>query len=99
MLTCPWHGWEFDVKTGQSYFDPIRMRARQYPVSVEDGRTVLHALESGLEEPVPGPYRAEVYPVVVEDEYVVVTLREAVATFDETPQVTVANAMSGGESL
>jgi 3-phenylpropionate/trans-cinnamate dioxygenase ferredoxin subunit len=97
MLTCPWHGWEFDIKTGQSYFDPIRMRARQYPVSVEDGRTVLHALESGQEEPVPGPYRAEVYPVAVEDEYVVVTLREAVATFDEMPQVIAANAMSGGE--
>jgi hypothetical protein len=60
---------------------------------------VLDALECGQEESVPGPYRAEVYPVAVEDEYVVVTLREAVATSDETPQVIVANAMSGGESL
>ena len=98
MLTCPWHGWEFDIKTGQSYFDPKRMRARQYPVSVEDGLTVLHALESGQEEPVKGPYRAEVYPVSVEDEYVVVTLREAVATSDQGNSAMVLNAMSGGES-
>jgi 3-phenylpropionate/trans-cinnamate dioxygenase ferredoxin subunit len=99
MLTCPWHGWEFDIKTGQSYFDPVRMRARHYPVSVEDGKTVLQALESGQEEAVPGPYRAEVYPVSVEDEYVVVTLREAVSASDDAPEMVVASAMVGGESL
>lgn len=22
FLRCPWHGWEFDIKTGQSYCDP-----------------------------------------------------------------------------
>lgn len=34
ILRCPWHGWEFDVKTGQSWFDPMQTRVRAYPVSV-----------------------------------------------------------------
>ena len=26
ILRCPWHGWEFDVRTGQTYCDPERSR-------------------------------------------------------------------------
>jgi nitrite reductase/ring-hydroxylating ferredoxin subunit len=37
LLRCPWHGWEFDVRTGQSWFDPERMRVRRYPVTLEPG--------------------------------------------------------------
>ena len=22
IIRCPWHGWEFDIRTGQSYCDP-----------------------------------------------------------------------------
>jgi nitrite reductase/ring-hydroxylating ferredoxin subunit len=64
ILRCPWHGWEFDVKTGQSWVDPTRMRTRSYKVSVESG-------EAALEK---GPYVAETYLVSVEEEYVVVEL-------------------------
>ena len=35
MLVCPWHGWEFDLSTGQSYCDPGRWQARRYRVTVE----------------------------------------------------------------
>src|SRR5262249_20974374 len=35
ILRCPWHGWEFDVRTGQSWFDPARVRVRRYEVFVE----------------------------------------------------------------
>jgi len=35
ILRCPWHGWEFDVTTGRSLFDPARCRVRAYPVTVE----------------------------------------------------------------
>ena len=28
IIRCPWHGWEFDIRTGQSYCDPKRFRAR-----------------------------------------------------------------------
>jgi 3-phenylpropionate/trans-cinnamate dioxygenase ferredoxin subunit len=34
FVQCPWHGWEFDIRTGQSYADPARMRVRSYQVDV-----------------------------------------------------------------
>jgi len=37
ILRCPWHGWEFDIRTGQSYFDPARTRVRTYPVELVPG--------------------------------------------------------------
>ena len=40
FLTCPLHGWEFDVHTGRSYFDPTRMRAKRFPVEVRSGADV-----------------------------------------------------------
>jgi nitrite reductase/ring-hydroxylating ferredoxin subunit len=68
ILTCPWHGWEFHVRTGQSWCDPRRLRVRSYQVSVEDG-SVVTAPARGL---VRGPYVVETYPVSVEGRYVVV---------------------------
>jgi nitrite reductase (NADH) small subunit len=40
ILRCAWHGWEFDITTGQALADPA-VRARTYPVSVEGGRLVV----------------------------------------------------------
>jgi 3-phenylpropionate/trans-cinnamate dioxygenase ferredoxin subunit len=37
ILRCPWHGWEFDVTTGRSWFDPARTRVRAYETTVETG--------------------------------------------------------------
>ncbi|MDE2929237.1 MAG: Rieske (2Fe-2S) protein [Acidobacteriota bacterium] len=77
ILRCPWHGWEFDVKTGQSWFDPARLRVATYPARVESGAT-LAADHCGSESD-PGmsglcrePYTLETYPVAVEADYVVV---------------------------
>lgn len=33
ILTCPWHGWEFDLLTGACLTDKRRLRT--YPVTVE----------------------------------------------------------------
>lgn len=68
LLQCPWHGWEFDVRTGQSWFDPARTRVRRYPVSIEAAGDLV----SGRLEP--GPYRAETYPVSVGRRFVAVEL-------------------------
>ena len=62
ILRCPWHGWEYDLRTGQSWFDPAHVLVRRYDVSVEPGATGLQ----------PGPYVAETFPVSVERHYVVV---------------------------
>ena len=35
ILRCPWHGWEFDIATGRSVFNPHRLRVRTYDVTVE----------------------------------------------------------------
>ena len=59
MLRCPWHGWLFEIKTGQSWCDGAT-RARSIPVVVETG-----------EELARGPFQAETVPVAVEDRYVV----------------------------
>jgi nitrite reductase/ring-hydroxylating ferredoxin subunit len=63
-VTCPWHGWEFDLATGQSWFD-VRTRTRRYGVDVAAGQEILRA---------PGPYQAELAEVAAEDDYVVLTL-------------------------
>ena len=61
MVKCPWHGWEFDIRTGKSWCDPSRVRVRQYPVSVRAGAELVE-----------GPYQAETVPVRIEGNYVVV---------------------------
>ena len=78
LLECPWHGWEFDLRTGQSFLDPVKTRIRPYPVTVQSGAVVAAELE---DEPVsgthmiPGPYMAETFEVSIKDEYVVVSMR------------------------
>jgi nitrite reductase (NADH) small subunit len=36
VLSCPWHGWQYDVRTGQNEFD-LAIQLRTYDVQVEDG--------------------------------------------------------------
>jgi 3-phenylpropionate/trans-cinnamate dioxygenase ferredoxin subunit len=90
ILRCPWHAWEYDIRTGQSYLNPAEVRVRRYEVAVEAGSAVAAeapaavasivtiegagtktAGQSGLRH---GPYKAETYPVTLEDRYVVVEL-------------------------
>ena len=37
VLTCPWHGWQYDVRTGLNEFDHA-IQLRTYEVRVEDGQ-------------------------------------------------------------
>lgn len=73
MIRCPWHGWEFDVRTGQSWIDPQRLRVRRYDVSVEPAAPPAEAA-AAERGPVAGPYLAETYNVSVERRSVVVEL-------------------------
>ncbi|MES1213455.1 MAG: Rieske (2Fe-2S) protein [Singulisphaera sp.] len=36
ILTCPWHGWQFDVRTGQHQLSPS-IRQPGFPTRVTDG--------------------------------------------------------------
>jgi nitrite reductase (NADH) small subunit len=40
VLACPWHGWEFDVDTGRSTWDP-GYRVKTYTATVHNGRVVV----------------------------------------------------------
>jgi nitrite reductase/ring-hydroxylating ferredoxin subunit len=74
ILTCPWHGWEFHVRTGQSWCDPRRLRVRRYDVTVEDGKALSAEADAQSQGLVRGPYRVETYPVSIEGTYLVVDL-------------------------
>lgn len=63
LVRCPWHGWEFDLRTGKSWCDPARTRVKSYDVAVENGAKLVE-----------GPYRAEVYKISVDDNYIVLEL-------------------------
>ncbi len=63
MIRCPWHCWEFDIRTGQSWCEPDDVKARSYRVTVEPGEALAK-----------GPFQAETVAVSVEQDYVVVTL-------------------------
>ncbi|MBV8912596.1 MAG: Rieske (2Fe-2S) protein [Acetobacteraceae bacterium] len=61
MLKCPWHNWEYDIRTGQSWCDPGHSWVKTYHVAVEKGATLVQ-----------GPYVAETFPVSVEQDYLVI---------------------------
>jgi nitrite reductase/ring-hydroxylating ferredoxin subunit len=89
-IQCPWHGWEYDLETGRSYFDST---ARAYPIDVEHGDRVCGEVDEGTAQPRPepdagdvvaeglsgsllrsAPFVAQTFPVAVEDDYIVVTM-------------------------
>lgn len=61
IVRCPWHGWEFDIRTGQSWCEPSRIKVRSFATDVKSGG-----------ELVKGPYVAETFPIKVDGEYILV---------------------------
>ena len=37
VLTCPWHGWQYNLRTGENEFDRA-IQLKTYEVRVEDGQ-------------------------------------------------------------
>lgn len=67
ILRCPWHGWEFDITTGRSVFNPHKLRVKTYEVTVErGGEFVKEQISADGEDP-----SVETFPVTVEDELVI----------------------------
>jgi 3-phenylpropionate/trans-cinnamate dioxygenase ferredoxin subunit len=87
LLACPWHGWEYDLETGESWVNPENHRVRPYAVEVAAGESVAQQLATGqvgtstatvvdpVTHRVKGPFTAEVLPIAVEDDYLVISLR------------------------
>lgn len=39
-IVCPWHGWEYDLKSGQLADDP-KSKLAVYPVKIENGDVMI----------------------------------------------------------
>jgi len=63
FVRCPWHGWEFDLRTGKSRCEPDRTKVRSYDLKVEPGGALTD-----------DTLRAETFSVSVEQQYVVVEI-------------------------
>jgi nitrite reductase/ring-hydroxylating ferredoxin subunit len=71
IIRCPWHQWEFDVKTGQSWFDPAKTRVRSYEAKIESGCSLSASTGNPWQK---GELTAETFSVSVEKHYVVLEL-------------------------
>ena len=63
FIRCPWHGWEYEIRSGKSYCNPNSICVRKYEAGVEGGK--------GLVE---GPYVADTFPVSIDEQYIVVQM-------------------------
>jgi len=63
FVRCPWHGWEFDLRTGKSLCEPDRTKVRSYDLSIEVGSALAEV-----------PLQAETFSVSVEKQYVVIEI-------------------------
>jgi nitrite reductase/ring-hydroxylating ferredoxin subunit len=61
LIRCPWHGWEFDIRTGKSWCDPGRTKVRSFDLTVEEGGALVE-----------GELQADTFPVSIEKQYVVI---------------------------
>ncbi|GMG84822.1 Rieske (2Fe-2S) protein [Paralimibaculum aggregatum] len=60
FIRCPWHGWEFDIRTGKSKCRPADIKVRRYDV------------ERAAPGEVPEELQVEKFDVSVEDDYLIV---------------------------
>lgn len=79
IITCIYHGWEFDVRTGRAVCDPERLRVRTYEVTVEPDNS---SDEDGVitDRPSRTDATAETFAVTVERGSIVVDLRRTPVT-------------------
>jgi nitrite reductase/ring-hydroxylating ferredoxin subunit len=47
FVSCPWHAWEFDLETGQSYTAGARFRSRPFTAEVTDGAQLERDVVAG----------------------------------------------------
>jgi nitrite reductase/ring-hydroxylating ferredoxin subunit len=49
ILQCPWHGWEFDLVSGEHLVEHSRARLRSYPVQVRGDDVYLQTRTSVID--------------------------------------------------
>ena len=97
VVACPWHGWEFHLRTGQSWCLPDRLRVSRYEVSQVTGEELQGDPRAPAPGMVKGPYVAETYPVVRQGAFLAVELP---ATAAATPtRARTGERQDGADSL
>ncbi|MGE5640244.1 MAG: Rieske (2Fe-2S) protein [Clostridia bacterium] len=51
VVTCPWHGWTWDVRTGANLRNPKLRKLECFAVTVEDGEVFIEPPEPPAEAP------------------------------------------------
>lgn len=41
IVRCPWHGWEFDIRSGISLHSE-KVRVKAYPLEIQEGTICIH---------------------------------------------------------
>ena len=41
VLICPWHGYEYDLRTGDELYQPEPTKLKKFPVEVRDGSVTV----------------------------------------------------------
>ena len=94
VIACPWHGWEFHLRTGQSWCAPDKLKVSRYAVATVTGAELAAVAEprDDADPPAPGmvkgPYTAETYPVARDGAYLVVELPTGVRSQLVSPEGT-----------
>jgi nitrite reductase/ring-hydroxylating ferredoxin subunit len=57
VVVCPWHGWEYDLASGRTIFDP-RIFVRAFEARIEDGRVAVYDCPPAQTSVEKGPARA-----------------------------------------
>ena len=70
----PWHGWEYDVSTGQSWFAPTEQRVRSYEVTIEQGDSLLDDPDTPCARLEERAIRGRDVPVSIDRKYIVITI-------------------------
>lgn len=74
VIRCPWHGWEFDIVTGKSFFNPLHIRTRRYQVTVEEISPELSRANPDVCVRGSAPSTAESFPVSLDEHFLFVEL-------------------------
>jgi 3-phenylpropionate/trans-cinnamate dioxygenase ferredoxin subunit len=71
FIRCPWHGWEFDLRTGRSWVNPARLRARPYATKVVRGSHIVEEQAMAPAEAGTGDgLSLEIYSISICENYV-----------------------------